>query len=150
MKRHVFFLARFYFLLLIFSANYEVLAKIVTPEIPEVVESSFKEKFPEATSIAVTHTNANNYLFVFTFNNASWSFLSDEFGNELAREKTIALGELPQISLEYLKNNYPEKIISTLKEINRGGEVGFLVAIENSSVQILFDTNGNYTRTLFE
>ena len=147
---------KYLFLLLSLTLSFFSVAQkkiILLKDVPIASVRQFNSKFPDAGLETWKKTNGSNYEASFIYKTFQTNALFDEFGNVLQIETIQSISSLAPDAGQYINVNYPGYHVENVVMTESGEEIFYFVNIQKeirNSLRIVFDTNGNYLRTLYE
>lgn len=129
---------------LVMLSSFAMAQKASKKTIPAVVKSAFQKAYPDVTKVKWDKEGAN-YEAGFEVAELEQSVLLDAQGNILETEVEIALGDLPQAALDYVKAHYIGKSIKECaKIVNSKGIVTYEAEVKG--LDVLFDEKGVFIK----
>lgn len=120
--------------------------KLQEKDVPVQVKTAFQKQFPN-TKEAKWEKEGNNFEAEFELNNTEQSVLLDAQGNLIETEIEIAVNQLPNGVLDYIKTNYQgEKVKEAAKITDVKGVITYEAEIKG--MDLIFDSNGKFVKEI--
>lgn len=130
----------------ILAPIYAMAQKIKVKEVPEVIQTEFNKRFPEATEIK-WEKEKELYEVEFKLNQVEQSALFDASGNIKEIEIEISVNTLPSSVQEYVQKNYAgRKIKEAAKITDSNGTISYEAEIKG--MDLIFDASGIFIREI--
>lgn len=121
--------------------------KIKESVVPAVVKQTFSNNYPGITP--EWEKEDGNFEASFKEKGHDMSCVIDNSGTILETETDIAVSELPQEAVLYLKTHYKgHGVKEASKIVKKGGEVNYEAMVKGRDV--MFDVNGKYLKEIKE
>ena len=118
--------------------------KAATPSVPADAKAAFEKAYPGATKVKWSREKED---FEVNFLLAAKEMAAVYAGNGVLKEteETIAVKNLPQPVLAYIKQHYSKAVIKEAAKITKAdGTINFEAEVNHTD--LIFDTNGNFIR----
>lgn len=133
---------KYYILAFLFFAS---LISAQNIQIPKDVKELFLKKYPKASEVNWSKENSEEFEAEFLLDGVKMSVVIDEDGEIEEIENAIATGDLPEIILNYIKENYSDFEITEAAQITDDDQNVFYEAeVSNGDTKkdLLFDKDG--------
>ena len=143
MKKLIFIFSTFIFISILpmYGQN-----QINADELPQYLKTDFFRKFPTINPDDVKwYKSDDGYEARFIFQNTATNYVMTYAGKWIRTESKINETDLPRISQEYIKNNYPNATIKEVYMVQSDVYPGYkVILIDNQKELIInFDKSGN-------
>jgi hypothetical protein len=113
--------------------------------VPEAVNKTFQNKFPNATNAKWDKENAHEFEAEFVWNGAKYSANFSDTGEWLETESTISFNQLPEKVQKAFNNSYPGANVKAVAKIETSKsttkyEVEIKQSIKNK--EVLYNEDG--------
>jgi len=118
--------------------------KAATPSVPAAAKAAFEKAYPGATKVKWSREKED---FEVDFLLASKEMAAVYTGNGVLKEteEAIAVKNLPQPVLAYIKQHYSKAVIKEAAKVTKAdGTINFEAEVNHTD--LIFDTNGNFIR----
>lgn len=117
--------------------------KLNTNQVPEIVKTSFNQKYPN--NKCYWEKEGNHYEGNFKLKGISMSVLYDADGSLIETEESMKVSKLPSIILNYIKEKYKGDVIKEAAKITKAnGIVNFEAEVNHKD--LLFDADGKFIK----
>jgi len=120
--------------------------KLQEQDVPVQVKTAFQKQFPNIKE-AKWEKEGNNFEAEFELNKTEQSVLLDAQGNLIETEIEIAVNQLPNGVIDYIKTNYQGQKV---KEAAKITEVKGIITYEAEikGMDLIFESNGKFVKEI--
>ena len=114
--------------------------------VPEVVKTSFTQKYPSATHVIWEKENGNYEANWGGKSNEDNSAIFTPSGAFIEIAKAISVKDLPGSATNYIKNHYKNAVVNEAALVTDAkGKISYEAEVNHKDV--VFDKNGNFVKT---